>query len=245
MTMTRYLIVNADDFGRSPGFNRGVIEAHERGIVTSASLMVRWPAAAEAAAYARRHPELSLGLHVDLGTWICEDGEWRMLYPAVAVDDLPAVTAEVWRQLDRFRALVGRDPTHVDSHQHVHLRPRIQPIVAELARHLGVPLRHFAGGIRYCGRFYGQTADGQPLPGVISVDGLIRILRALPPGIVELACHPGYGDIRTMYCDERAQEVAVLCDPRVRAALPGLGVVLASFLTLPVAGSRDDAPART
>ena len=46
----RYLIVNADDLGRSPGVNRGVIEAHAGGIVTSASLMVRWPAAAEAAA---------------------------------------------------------------------------------------------------------------------------------------------------------------------------------------------------
>src|SRR5437870_3779943 len=43
----RYLIVNADDFGLSPGVNRGIIEAHEHGIVTSASLMVRWPAAGE------------------------------------------------------------------------------------------------------------------------------------------------------------------------------------------------------
>ena len=47
MIAQRYLIVNADDFGQSPGINRGVIEAHENGIVTSASLMVRWPAAAE------------------------------------------------------------------------------------------------------------------------------------------------------------------------------------------------------
>ena len=46
-------IVNADDFGQSPGITRGVIAAHERGIVTSASLMVRWPSANEAAAYAR------------------------------------------------------------------------------------------------------------------------------------------------------------------------------------------------
>ena len=49
----RRLIVNADDFGQSPGVNRGIIEAHQHGIVTSASLMVSWPAAAEAAAYGR------------------------------------------------------------------------------------------------------------------------------------------------------------------------------------------------
>ena len=64
--LARYLIVNADDFGQSTGINKGVIQAHEEGIVTSASLMVRWPAAPEAAAYARNRPGLSVGLHVDL-----------------------------------------------------------------------------------------------------------------------------------------------------------------------------------
>ena len=65
--MTRQLIVNADDFGQSHSVNRGILAAHERGIVTSTSLMVRWPAAAKAAALGRTHPRLSLGLHVDLG----------------------------------------------------------------------------------------------------------------------------------------------------------------------------------
>ena len=75
----RALIVNADDFGQSPGVNRGVIRAHERGIVTSVSLMVRWPASTEAAAYGRAHPALSVGLHVDLGEWVCRKGSWQAL----------------------------------------------------------------------------------------------------------------------------------------------------------------------
>src|ERR1700722_19032593 len=58
----RYVIVNADDFGQSRGINQGIIQAHEQGIVTSASLMVRWAGAAEAAAYGRAHPNFSLGL---------------------------------------------------------------------------------------------------------------------------------------------------------------------------------------
>src|SRR5215470_9116375 len=63
----RYLIVNADDFGMCKGVNRGIIEAHARGIVTSTSLMVTRPVAAEDAAQrAREHPSLDLGLHVDL-----------------------------------------------------------------------------------------------------------------------------------------------------------------------------------
>ena len=61
------LIVTADDFSRSPGLCRGIIAANEGGIVTSASLMVRWPAAVGAAAYARERPDLALGLHFDLG----------------------------------------------------------------------------------------------------------------------------------------------------------------------------------
>ena len=62
----RVLIVNADDFGLSAGVNRGIVEAHERGIVTSASLMVRRPAAREAADYARTHPARYLK---DLPRW--------------------------------------------------------------------------------------------------------------------------------------------------------------------------------
>ena len=80
---TRRLIVNADDFGRSHGINRGVFAAHERGIVTSASLMVRWPAAAAAAASARTRPALALGLHVDLGEWACRGEEWAAVYEVV------------------------------------------------------------------------------------------------------------------------------------------------------------------
>lgn len=89
-TGTRHLIVNADDFGQSLGVNRGIIEAHERGIVTSASLMVRSPAAADAAAYSARRPKLSLGLHLDLGEWSYRGNRWVPLYEVVRVDDAEA-----------------------------------------------------------------------------------------------------------------------------------------------------------
>ena len=61
MDSKRFLIVNADDFGLSEGVNRGIIEAHERGIVTSASLMVLKPSAVSAAAYSREHLRLRRG----------------------------------------------------------------------------------------------------------------------------------------------------------------------------------------
>src|SRR5512139_1630588 len=103
MPAKRYLIVNADDFGLSEGINRGIIRAHEQGIVTSASLMVRWPAAAQAAAYARRNPRLSVGLHLDLCEWTFANEEWRVTYQVVPTDDAAAVEAELVRQLAAFR----------------------------------------------------------------------------------------------------------------------------------------------
>src|SRR6266566_7386787 len=131
MPAERYLIVNADDFGQSPGVNRGIITGHEQGIVTSASLMVRWAAAAEAAAYGRTHPALSVGLHVDLGEWVYRDETWVALYEVVPLADRAAVTEEVSRQLAAFRRLMGREPTHIDSHQHVHRDEPVHSVVVE------------------------------------------------------------------------------------------------------------------
>jgi predicted glycoside hydrolase/deacetylase ChbG (UPF0249 family) len=229
----RWLIVNADDFGQSRGVNRGIVDAHERGIVTSASLMVCWPAAAEAAAYARRRPELSVGLHVDLGEWVSRGGEWQPVYTIVPLDDAAAGKDEIARQMLRFRELMGRDPTHLDSHQHVHRREPVRSALAALARDQGIPLREADERIHYSGAFYGQTAEGDPWPDAITVAGLIRILEALPPGLAELGCHPGFADdLDTMYREERAREVAALCDPSVRTALARLGINLTSFAGL-------------
>jgi len=110
MSTKRYLIVNADDFGHSSAVNRGVIHAYEHGIVTSASLMVRWPAAGEAAEYARNHPSVSLGLHIDFGEWVYRDENWVPVYNVVLLDDAMALRNEVSHQLAVFRTLTGKTP---------------------------------------------------------------------------------------------------------------------------------------
>src|SRR4051812_49373674 len=103
MRSTRRLIVNADDFGLSPGINRGVAEAHEQGVVTSASLLVCWPDAPPAAACAKRWKGFSIGLHVDLGEWTYDGGNWRPYYERVLIGDAEAVAAEIDAQLNAFR----------------------------------------------------------------------------------------------------------------------------------------------
>jgi predicted glycoside hydrolase/deacetylase ChbG (UPF0249 family) len=226
---TKYLIVNADDFGQSDGINQGIIEAFENGIVTSTSLMVRWPGAAGAAHYARSHPTLSVGLHVDLGEWICRQGQWVCLYEVIPRDDADAVTEELSRQLATFCRLLGRQPTHIDSHQHVHRREPLRSILIEAARVIGIPLRHYSK-VHYCGEFYGQMTDGKPLPDNISIEGLKKLVTGLVPGTTELGCHPAKSvDFDSMYATERIQELNVLCEGQTRDLLEKSGIRLSSF----------------
>lgn len=236
MAVTRSLIVNADDLGQSAGINAGIIKAHETGIVTSASLMVRWESARAGAAYARLHPDLSVGLHLDLGEWAFRDGEWAKMYDVAQLDNVTAVHDEIARQLEQFRVLVGRDPSHLDSHQHVHRDDPALSLLLEVALELQIPLRHFNHAVHYIGDFYGQLGDGTPLPGAISVDALTCILQDLPAGVSELGCHPGCGrDVRSMYTEERAREVQVLCDPQIRSVLHDENIELISFYGLQAA----------
>jgi hypothetical protein len=221
----RLVIVNADDFGFTRGVNRGIIEAHERGVVTSASLMVRREGAAEAAAYGREHPELAVGLHADFDRPLVGE-RWTRVRRLVA--------RELGAQIERFRMLMGRDPTHIDSHHHRHRDPRLRDIFESAADELDVPLRHLDPRVSFCGEFYGHDGAGRPDHGSITPDALIALLETLPQGIVELGCHPGYTEgLRDWYRNERPIEVASLCDPAVRDALARLGIELASFGAVP------------
>jgi len=229
----RRLIVNADDFGQSEGINAGIIQCHEHGVVTSASLMVCWPCALAAAEYARAAPTLSVGLHVDLGEWIHRSGEWVPLYTRAATDDPAAVRAEIMRQFETFHRLIGCGPTHIDSHQHVHGHDPARAVVAEIGGRLGVPIRESSERVTYLGGFYGQTRTGDELDDVITVKHLVAMLETVREGTTEIGCHPGLRkDAPGMYFAQRDQEVRVLCDPRVRAAIDVGGIDLISFFDI-------------
>ena len=213
---TRHLIVNADDFGVSEGINRGIVESHVRGIVTSASLMVDGAAAGEAAALAREHPKLSVGLH-----W--EAGDTRL-------DNTRAIRNSFERQLEAFASLLGV-PTHVDSHHHAHRDEAVSPLFEELVAPLGVPLRG-DGRVAYVGGFYAQWEWGVTNLEYVSVSFLERLLRdEVGEGWTELGCHPGYRSpgFDSVYLEEREAEVRTLTDPRVGERVDELGIRLASY----------------
>jgi chitin disaccharide deacetylase len=222
----KHLIINADDFGYTRGVNRGVREVYDRGTLTSAGLMVNTPGTAEAVTMARDMPRLSLGLHVNF------TNEAQRLFD---LDDSAACRVELRRQLDRFVELVGRLPSHVDSHQHVHRDSRRLLHFRELAREHGLPLRE-EPPVVYLGGFYGQWEYGVSSPEKVGFDAIATIIRReVEDGVTELACHPGYAEPEAslVYDSEREIEVSTLCDPRLPQLLEEAGIRLISYDELP------------
>ena len=227
--MTKFLIINADDFGYTEGVNRGIIEAHYHGVVTSTSLMVTSPSSVEAAKLARKCSRLSVGLH-----FVATNEEGALF----DLSNTKKVKEELDRQYQSFCDLTGRLPTHLDSHHHVHLRvDTLTPLVITWAQEHALLLRN-AGRVRFNGAFYGHSFDDQwqphSAPELISVENLKRILCELPSGITELACHPGYftSDLAP-YGLEREIELATLVNPALSLLIHELEIQLINFAEVP------------
>lgn len=152
---TKYLIVNADDFGLNSGINRAIIETHQQGIVTSTSLMVNCPNTKEAAELAKQNPALGIGLHFNLtkgkpisgniNSLTDQSGfflgrtqfEMKMLAGKIKSQD---IIQELNLQWDIFQSL-GLACTHLDSHQHIHINLQIFKIISAFAREKDIPVR--------------------------------------------------------------------------------------------------------
>jgi predicted glycoside hydrolase/deacetylase ChbG (UPF0249 family) len=212
----KWLIVTGDDFGLTPGVNLGIVEAHNSGIVTSASLMVNRPASAEAAALARGCPGLSVGLHLELST-----------------DDHEPVHVQIEQQAARFLELVGVLPTHLDAHHNAHHDQRLLPHVLAWARRGAVPVRGHSD-VRHVSKFYGQWGGESHLE-QIGVEGFLRVLdEDIRDGVTEFGCHPGYVEpgFPSSYAAEREVELRTLCDQGVRQAILEREIELVGFRDL-------------
>jgi predicted glycoside hydrolase/deacetylase ChbG (UPF0249 family) len=247
----RVLIVNADDLGRTSGINAGVFEAHERGLVTSATLMVGFAAAAEASAELDDHPGLGIGLHMALTgsppvlpperlpSLTDKEGRLPRGPEGLGSADPKEILAEARAQLQRFVELTGRLPTHLDSHHHAHRDPAVYLALLELAREHHLPIRLASpemgprlaqDGVAttdfFVEDFFGDDAR---------LDALLDILGQIRPGSTELMCHPARvcDELRqtSTYADERARELQILTHPDAVRAVRELGIELANFGT--------------
>lgn len=150
------LLINADDFGLTPGVNRSVVELHRAGVLTSATLMATGAFFDDAAALAHATPTLEVGCHVVLVNGLpaldpaqipslCPDGRcFRPMLGRFAVDlhlgrvRAAEIEAEAAAQIRRLQH-AGLRVSHVDTHKHTHLFPRVLRPLLQAARACGVP----------------------------------------------------------------------------------------------------------
>jgi predicted glycoside hydrolase/deacetylase ChbG (UPF0249 family) len=217
----RFLVVNADDLGLAPEIDRGIFEAHDGGIVTSASVLVDGPGLEAALQEARKRPKLGLGIHVAFDS----RGKWL-----IDMLDLDLVQRELDRQLEAFVRLVGRPPDHIDSHHHAHRLFNVARLFLEAGRRYHVPVRGFSDVV-FIGRFYGQPEFSKTDLSKISVEALLSLLQSVRPGISEISCHPGHVETRpdAIYNREREAELSTLTDERVKNAITDLDLRLINY----------------
>lgn len=271
MTGERLLIVNADDFGLSPAVSAGILQAHRAGIVTSTTFMANWPEAPAAAALLSGVPALGVGCHLNLTggppvlppervpSLVGPGGCFRRGIRHLAFGADPAEVEAEWNaQVERFIALVGRPPTHLDSHHFVHSVPRLtRPLLAVARRH-GIPAvrvlrpreampayqwlgpvagflarRWVAASARLVAADDAVATPDRVLAGDFDRARLLRWLDTLPPGVTELICHPGGVDEvlarRSGRLRERERELQDLCSPEVLARVRERGIRLGHF----------------
>ena len=276
---TRLLIVNADDFGLTDGVCRAIIHAHRDGIVTSTSALAVGPAFKGNASMLDDVPELGVGVHLaavgedapllsarEIPTLVDAAGRlplsWRQFLPRMALrridpDDLER---EFNAQIECVRSSVGAARvTHLDTHQHLHLWPRIDALVCRLAQEWHVPgvrvTRSVGRSVK--GRMvnvFGGRLDrrartmGLVVPGVfagfdeaggVTVGKLVDVIEQLGStgeSTAEIGVHPGeHGDAaldRYQWGYRWGDELDALTAPEARDAVRRAGFTLGSFAAL-------------
>ncbi|MFQ5813562.1 MAG: carbohydrate deacetylase [Anaerolineae bacterium] len=153
--MSKQLIVNADDYGKTEEVTRGIIRAHREGIVTSTTVMMNMPQVEDALGLADDYPDLRMGVHLVFTAWrpllppakvpslMDEDGHFHSQEAILSHPeriDTGELKAELRTQIECFRAS-GREPDHLDCHHFVHIYPPFFAVYVELAEEYGLPVR--------------------------------------------------------------------------------------------------------
>ena len=247
----RFLIVNADDFGFSRPINEGVCEAHQNGVVTDASLLVRSPYAQNALVLAKK-AGLPVGLHIDFVTSFAQPAApefgpngrllqelfsreyHKKIRDVFTSDELIKVRAEIRKQIENFREMAGRLPSHLDYHFGLHYLPDVMAIYLFVADEYRLPVRwgtQYAGKnplvlapARLCDSFRGVEDDGAGL--------FLNLLQGQWKGVLEILCHPGYftpDGLPDAYNREREFELRTLTHPGLKAEIEGMGIRLVNY----------------
>jgi chitin disaccharide deacetylase len=240
--MKKYLIVNADDFGLSPGVTRGIIEAHQAGVVSSTSLMANMPGVLDAVQRAKHLPNLGVGLHFNLTyggplsdparvpSLVDAEGKFHKNHEVWTEEDVTTELHAQWKRVIHS----GIIPTHLDSHHHIQRHPVVYLPMVRLARQAKLPMRktypksfkakHPTTTDRFISDVYFE-GDG--------TERFIRHLESLRPGVTEMNCHPGYVDDTlkeiSSWTDVRETELRALTRSEIIVALKVFDIRLIDY----------------
>jgi predicted glycoside hydrolase/deacetylase ChbG (UPF0249 family) len=274
----RTLVVTADDVGLHPGMTLGALKAHDEGIVTACSVVATGPALDDAVERLRERPGLDVGVHLTfvgerplspperVRSLLGADGAFLPGFRAFAahyalgrIDDAD-LEAELRRQIERLLA-TGLQLVHANSHQHLHVLPRVFEIVLKLAEEYRIPwvrvprdpattlsLRALEIGIlNRIGRAARRQTRGRKVripdrtvgildAGRLTPERLVAILKDVE-SVTELVCHPGIGnrELEDVYRWGYGWdgETAALCDPGVKKAIRDGGIEVRGFSGVP------------
>ncbi len=237
----RALIINADDLGYDPAVNEGIFTAMRNGVVSSATLIVNSPHSQDAAGKAE---DEAIGLHLNLArfapVWTGFPAELlqaNQLSEALAPKlSSEVVEKETLAQLDRFESLLGRPPTHIDVHKHLHTNASVLEGVRAAAAARSLPVRAInelmrralrSGGLKTPDHFIGDVGS----QAFWTLARLRQALEQLPTGVTELMCHPGFAPtmMRSGYAVQREVELETFIHPSARSLLDRFEISVADF----------------
>ena len=247
MSSSRYLIVNADDLGISSEVNRGVFLAHEEGVVTDSSLLIRGPCSKEAFETVKHIPSFQVGLHIDLDALLGWESPGKERLPRQELLRLmndPGFLRRVREDIDeQIRSFLdeGLTPSHVDTHHHVHGFPQIFWPLLEVMERYGIKtLRFSRNGYHLMGRedilITSQTASWMERTlhqkEIVCPDHFIDpllpfSLKECSNGVTELMVHPSTGGESW-----RIKDFDMLMNPLFMTHLRQEGIELISFSDL-------------
>lgn len=214
MTMSKKLIVNADDFGLRESINKGIIVAYKNGVVTSTSLFAEGDGVEDAIKQLKENPGLGVGIHLNLDRFFHIDHQRGIVSGFISPKPmLDEIKGEIKKQTDKYFSY-GLSCDHVDSHHHAHLNPEVFPIVCEVAKEYKIPV------VRLPQRFYPNYSEFEALKKHVDSNNLKYIDHFIEGWywgnvdenykVAELMTHPGYGELW------REAELAHCCQPQLK-----------------------------
>jgi len=257
-TITKKLVIVADDFGMTEEINRGILRAYQEGIVTEISLMLGASGTSHALELIKRHNLENIGLHLllkvgDNGNAL-KVGQYRKIFMDLTEDE---ITELALKEFETFDKLVGHKPTHICPQQGIHGNLKLLEIVLDYANENHIPVRiprtalgtnpevteseNYAAevllrreGVKSTDHLYAYIlgSDAEQIK-----SNFLNDLNKVGAGqSAEIFFHPGYFDSEllklTSLCYERSRDLAICIDKEFKDNIEKLGFQIVNYKSL-------------